>query len=571
MRPSQYSRFFASGPSVPLQTVGLAWIRSRVLLFGTLGLLACLLTGCGPQTPASVTVSSEIDAAGTGNDRAGTRSSVAQSVRGDVLLASGSADKLRGEPVEDRQARQSGVDAWETWDVYQVAGETIGFSHVSATPQTDGTIRYRLHDRMHVRRGDSVLRHDVRQQCRETAAGELIDFAAEVSVNDSQTRYRGTVDHGQLLMEVERDAEISQRMLDWQRDCRGLLATQQILMQLSRTSGEQRKFTSLLPIQYELGETTLTVNGSAMVTLLDGQTVKLTQVDSQLRVGDAAVDSTIWIDDQGHALKMDLPALSLTVYRTDQATALALHRPQKDLLTITSVPLPSLIANPLEITEQAFRLHSKTRVPLRTLAIAAGQRVKTTADHGKVQVLVHSGLDRDSELEPATQEDLAPSPLVDFQDPLVQELSATNGGPNSAQPMAVALQLTAFVHQYVHNKNLEHGFARASEVARSRAGDCTEHAVLLAALLRARRIPVRVVAGVTYIERQQQPQMLFHMWNVAYVDDGWLPLDATLGTVAPASRIALVTTSLADGGEYSCVMPIVAFLGQVRIEPIAAP
>lgn len=546
MRPSQYSRFFASGPSVPLQTVRLARIRShllpaRLLLFGTFGLLACLLTGCGPQ------------------------------IRGDVFPAPDSADKLRGGPVETRQARQPGVDAWETWDVYQVAGETIGFSHVSATPQTDGTIRYRMHDRMDVRRGDSVLRHDVQQQCRETTAGELIDFDAVVSVNDSQTLYRGRVEHGQLLMEVERDAEISQRVLAWQRNCRGLLATQQILMQLSRTSGEQRKFTSLLPIQYELGETTLTVNGSAMVTLLDGQTVNLTQVDSQLRVGDATVDSTIWIDDRGHALKIDLPSLSLTVYRTDQATALAQHRPQNDLLTITSVPLPSLIANPLGITEQAFRLHSKTRAPLRPLASAAGQRVKTIADDGKVQILVRSGLDRDSELAPPTQEDLVPSPLVDFQDPLVRKLSATNGGPSSTQPMAVALQLTAFVHQYVHNKNLEHGFARASEVARSRAGDCTEHAVLLAALLRARRVPVRVVAGVTYVERLQQPQMLFHMWNVAYVEDGWLPLDATLGTIAPASRIALVTNSLADGGEYSCVMPILAFLGQVCIEPIAVP
>ena len=41
--------------------------------------------------------------------------------------------------------------------------------------------------------------------------------------------------------------------------------------------------------------------------------------------------------------------------------------------------------------------------------------------------------------------------------------------------------------------------ATAAEVARSREGDCTEHAVLLAALARARGIPARVAMGLVYV------------------------------------------------------------------------
>ena len=38
--------------------------------------------------------------------------------------------------------------------------------------------------------------------------------------------------------------------------------------------------------------------------------------------------------------------------------------------------------------------------------------------------------------------------------------------------------------------------------ARTRSGDCSEHAVLLTALLRARGIPARVSHGLVYLEQR---------------------------------------------------------------------
>jgi transglutaminase-like putative cysteine protease len=90
--------------------------------------------------------------------------------------------------------------------------------------------------------------------------------------------------------------------------------------------------------------------------------------------------------------------------------------------------------------------------------------------------------------------------------------------------------------------------------------------VLLAAMLRAREIPSRVVAGLVYTESAGKPQMAYHMWTLAWIDGQWIALDATSGTLAPADRIAIASSNLADGNEYACLAPIIAAVGTMDIE-----
>ena len=52
-------------------------------------------------------------------------------------------------------------------------------------------------------------------------------------------------------------------------------------------------------------------------------------------------------------------------------------------------------------------------------------------------------------------------------------------------PAEQALAIESFVHEALTQKDFSTAFATAAEVARSRSGDCTEHAVLTAALCRA--------------------------------------------------------------------------------------
>jgi transglutaminase-like putative cysteine protease len=80
------------------------------------------------------------------------------------------------------------------------------------------------------------------------------------------------------------------------------------------------------------------------------------------------------------------------------------------------------------------------------------------------------------------------------------------------------------------------------------AGDCTEAAVLLAALGRAAGIPTRVVSGLVYSrERYHGVSNVFmpHSWVIAWVDGEWRSFDAALDNF-DATHIAL---TIGDGDD----------------------
>lgn len=114
----------------------------------------------------------------------------------------------------------------------------------------------------------------------------------------------------------------------------------------------------------------------------------------------------------------------------------------------------------------------------------------------------------------ANPEYMAPSAMVDSSDEVIISLSHQVDAELRAQghklrakklapqsQLALAYALRDLVHSHISSKHLSTAYASASETARTGSGDCTEHAVLLAALLKARGIPARVCHGLVYVEQ----------------------------------------------------------------------
>ena len=134
------------------------------------------------------------------------------------------------------------------------------------------------------------------------------------------------------------------------------------------------------------------------------------------------------------------------------------------------------------------------------------------------------------------------------------------------EPAKIAIAMEKYVNQKLQNKDFSTALASAGEVARSLQGDCTEHAVLLAAMLRARHIPSRIAVGLVYIE----PLAAFgtHMWTEVLLGDRWVPLDATLGLGGiGADRIKLADSSFADNGPspMTTFLPLLHVLGRIEL------
>jgi hypothetical protein len=81
---------------------------------------------------------------------------------------------------------------------------------------------------------------------------------------------------------------------------------------------------------------------------------------------------------------------------------------------------------------------------------------------------------------------------------------------------------------------------RATDVLRQMKGDCTEHALLAVALLRAAGIPAKRVDGVVYLKNEDNvPALYWHEWVEAFVGE-WTQLDPTFGQpVADATHFAV--------------------------------
>ncbi len=161
---------------------------------------------------------------------------------------------------------------------------------------------------------------------------------------------------------------------------------------------------------------------------------------------------------------------------------------------------------------------------------------------------------------------LASSRFLDLEDPNVKKL-AIEGAAGKTDPVDVAVTLEKFVSQRLNDKNFSTALATASEVARDLAGDCTEHAVLLAALLRANKIPSRVVIGFVYADSLQG--LGGHMWTEAYLNGHWVPLDATLGMGGiGGGHIKIADADLAEkrGSTVSAFVPIIHLLGKTKLE-----
>lgn len=177
----------------------------------------------------------------------------------------------------------------------------------------------------------------------------------------------------------------------------------------------------------------------------------------------------------------------------------------------------------------------------------------------------------------------APSVMADGKDPEVLALAERALRGAAADPAARAEALRAAVHLHIGRKNLASGFATASECVRSRAGDCTEHAVLLCALLRSQGIPARVASGLLYVPDAGEVRNAYgwHMWTQAALGGEWVDLDAVLPPDGPrfdASHL-LTATSAADGSALDPeLVRIVDLMGDLEIElasvdgtPAAAP
>lgn len=280
-----------------------------------------------------------------------------------------------------------------------------------------------------------------------------------------------------------------------------------------------------------------------------------------------------FIDEKGRLLRSEttIGAWTIVVLAADRQLALSPLDPP-ELMKSVFVRPSRAIADPYRARRGSYIL-SATSGTLPDLPASGSQTVERL-DNRRARVVRDLASPPGEAGEVDTAPLLASSAMIGGDDPRVRELTQQALGGAPRDPAKRGERLRRFVHRHIRTKDLSVGFASAAEVARTREGDCTEHAVLLAAMLRGDGIPARVVSGLVYVERFGEDRDLFgyHMWTQALIESGgelrWVDLDATLpdATAMTATHIALSVSALPDDQRINALVEMAPLMGRLAIE-----
>jgi len=275
-------------------------------------------------------------------------------------------------------------------------------------------------------------------------------------------------------------------------------------------------------------------------------------------------------------LRLGIGELVSTLADETEARA-ALRNARAEVLVRSFVPAPEPIRNArgrrtlrLEVAALAGDLPD-----LPSVGAQRARRIDATTV--EVEVDARRGSPASPE-EIADRAFLAATALIDHDTPEVRELVARTRARGDRPPRRLAEALRVAVRAALPRKDLASAFASASDALRSGGGDCSEHAVALAAALRAVGIPARIVGGLVYADSFAGEREVWgwHVWTQALVParagepPEWIDLDATLpGERAfDAAHVATGASSLAGGALDPLWSDTLALLGNLKIRVV---
>ena len=226
----------------------------------------------------------------------------------------------------------------------------------------------------------------------------------------------------------------------------------------------------------------------------------------------------------------------VTFLRTAEAAATAPVANPPDLGVIQAIPLDREIPGIHGRAAVVYKVSvpDEDDDPATVFAADARQRVKNLDPKAKTFELHVSGAAAaDAPADPPPgPEFLASNFYLAADDERVKAhaAAAVGGLPDGAGALDRARAVERWVARNMKQIEFSQAMATADNVARTLSGDCTECAMLAAAMCRAVGVPSRTAIGLVYAPGPGgKPTLAYHMWFEAYAGGRWVPLDATLG------------------------------------------
>ena len=465
----------------------------------------------------------------------------------------------------------------ERWYVMRMQGERAGWMMERERETSKGNLLNETEMNLKIERLGTAMGISMRMGSMETPDGEMIEMRVLQDMGLATVKSTYTFEKDGVRVVTEQMGRKTEKVLPLPEGGgeRGWL-----------TPREADRFEAA---EIEKGETefaydTIDVSSGLQVVHVTRKIVGPTKVEVMGKVVPAIEWETTnsatpglatreFVDARGEMVRtaIDMAGIQMEILASDKAFAMS-EFDAPELMASTLVhPTGKEIVRPRTTREGSYLL-SVAEGEFPAFPTGGAQRFEALGE-GRARVVV----DVDDPL-PATEAEIADkryreaATTADSDDPAIKALVAqATTGMEDASAIERARAIEKFVHEYISSKSLGVGFATASEVCQTREGDCSEHAVLLAAMLRADGIPSRGLSGLVYVDQFVGERKVFgyHMWAQGLIDvDGtprWIDLDAAVYPF-DATHIAVSTSSLADDDVINSMVGVADLLNSLAIE-----
>ncbi|GAB4548063.1 MAG: hypothetical protein Tsb0013_08380 [Phycisphaerales bacterium] len=472
------------------------------------------------------------------------------------------------------------TDEDSRWYVVRLNGDKVGWMEERTATNDNAELVSTTVMHMTIARGVQPIEIEVRSEFIETPQGEPLRMRSYQSFGLSplETRYVFT-DEGVKVTTLQNGRRTTKMQDTPEGDWLTPGEVTRFVRTRMRAGAQTIAFSSidagagLTPVREEwtvIGDTTVEVFGKTV----PAQEWRITE-------SMAGTTSSAFVDKQGNALKTTVffGGLTIEMLAADEALAKAPFD-APEMMNASLVRIDESIPGARDTRRASFLLRHTGDEPVDLFAegvfLDAGVQRTERVDDRSVRIVVDLDDNRPAPVTDALRADaLGAGAYIDPTDPelvaLAERAAAESPGFDGATALEKAKLLERFVDGYVRHKNLGVGFATSSEVCRTREGDCSEHAMLLAALLRAHGIPARVATGLVYADGFMGERRIFgyHMWTQALIetDAGWVwhDVDAAIGTM-DATHIAIDASTFADDDPVQGMLDVVTVFGALEIE-----
>lgn len=462
---------------------------------------------------------------------------------------------------------------YELWDAVYISGHHVG--HMVTREESvshDGkeALRTTQDSLIRVNRNNATTEQRIQTSILETAEGDIIEFDAVMKSGISEMQFHGVQQAANqlLIQQKTENGRASETLLTIPSACRGFFGTEQELRRRPLSIGESRTISVLAPIINAVVKVELHAVQYETTKLIDTQK-QLLRIDVKNRMPSGqTIPSTMWVDEQNEIVKSTLGGLQ-TNFRTTKPQALKESEGSFDLGNDTMVFVSPPIKRPHQSNSITYLARLTNKNPAAVFSNASYQRVESQSESEATITVIstaRASAHRSANTSPPTAADKTANNMIQSNHPSIRQM-AQRIAPAETDRWKIAVACEKYVNQTVTDKNFSTALASAAEVAKSKAGDCTEHSVLLVALCRARNIPARAAIGLVYVVGQQA--FGYHMWTEVWINDRWLPLDATLGEGGiGAAHLKVSDTNFSSSSGFESFLPVLDLMGKLQLSVV---